>query len=62
MVQNSSKILLQIRSRAIDWTKNAEWHPSLDEVDGCFLFLLGQIVDTFWARFEVLMIYVTKLI
>lgn len=30
----------------------ADWHPSLGEVDGCFLFLLGQTLDTFWAEFE----------
>jgi hypothetical protein len=39
-------------SRNIDWSKSTGWHPLLDEVDGCFLFLLGQIADTFWARFE----------
>jgi hypothetical protein len=32
MVQNFSKILLQVRSRGFDWTKDTKWHPSLDEV------------------------------
>lgn len=32
---------------------NERRYLSLGEVDRCFLFLLGQIVDAFWARFDV---------
>jgi hypothetical protein len=32
---------------------NERRYLSLGEVDGCFLFLLGQTLDTFWAKHEV---------
>ena len=31
---------------------NGRRYLSLGEVDGCFLFLLGQTLDIFWAGFE----------